>query len=224
MVKGAVPSREDYFRVLAACLPEETLVVTCLGNASYLWARLRDRPENFYVEDSMGLALPLALGLAVAQPRRKVVGVEGDGGLLMHLGALVTVGAVAPRNLTVLLIQNGVHAASGGQALTNPHLYLADLARSAGLRRADTVRSPEDFRGALLSTFRDDGPALLALITAPDPEVVEPPAPLNPVVVKQRFMDALGAPCYVPSTFGKGRFVEVGSPETTSGTRRPGHS
>jgi len=136
-VKGAVPSREDYFRVLAACLPEETLVVTCLGNASYLWARLRDRPENFYVEDSMGLALPLALGLAVAQPRRKVVGVEGDGGLLMHLGALVTVGAVAPRNLTVLLIQNGVHAASGGQALTNPDLDLAELARSAAFIQED---------------------------------------------------------------------------------------
>jgi len=212
VVTGATPSREEYFRVLAACLPDDTLVVTCLGNASYLWACLRDRPENFYVEDAMGLALPLALGLAVAQSRRRVVGVEGDGGLLMHLGALVTVGAVAPKNLTVLLIQNGVHAASGGQALTNPDLDLADLARSAGVRRAETVRSPEDFRRAFLSVFQGEGPALLALATAPDLEVVEPPAPLNPVVVKQRFMDALGAPRYIPSTFGKGRFVEVGSP------------
>ena len=217
MVTGGNPSREAYFRVLAACLPDDTLVVTCLGNASYLWACLRDRPENFYVEDAMGLALPLALGLAVAQSRRRVVGGEGDGGLLMHLGALVTVGAVAPKNLTVLLIQNGVHAASGGQALTNPDLDLADLARSAGVRRAETVRSPEDFRRALLSVFQDDGPALLALATAPDIEVVEPPVPLNPVVVKQRFMDALGAPRYIPSTFGKGRFVEVGSPPGGTG-------
>lgn len=221
---GAVPSREDYFRVLAACLPDDTLVVTCLGNASYLWARLRDRPENFYVEDAMGLALPLALGLAVAQPGRKVVGVEGDGGLLMHLGALVTVGAMAPKNLTVLLIQNGVHAASGGQALTNSHLDLADLARATGLRRAENVRTPEEFRPAFLSVFQDEGPALLALATEPDPEVVQPPYPLNPVVVKQRFMDALGAPRYVPSTFGEGRFVAMGSAEATSGTRRPGIS
>lgn len=114
------PTREAYYRVLAECLPDHARVVTSLGNASYLWACLRDRPENFYVEDAMGLALPVALGLAVAQPLRKVVAVEGDGALLMHLGVLVTVGAVAPRNLTVLLIQNGVHAASGGQPITNP--------------------------------------------------------------------------------------------------------
>jgi thiamine pyrophosphate-dependent acetolactate synthase large subunit-like protein len=208
-VTGAAPSREDYFRALAASLPDDTLVVTCLGNASYLWACLRDRPENFYVEDAMGLALPLALGLAVAQSRRQVVVVEGDGGLLMHLGALVTVGAVAPKNLTVLLIQNGVHAASGGQALTNPDLDLAALARSAGVRVADTVRSPEEFRRVFPAAFQGDGPALLALATAPDPEVVVPPAPLNPVVVKQRFMDALGAPRYIPSTFGQGRFVDA---------------
>jgi thiamine pyrophosphate-dependent acetolactate synthase large subunit-like protein len=219
VVTGAAPSREDYFRVLAACLPDDTLVVTCLGNASYLWARLRDRPENLYVEDAMGLALPLALGLAVAQPRRRVVAVEGDGGLLMHLGALVTVGAVAPKNLTVLLIQNGVHAASGGQALTNPDLDLAALARSAGLPQADTVRAPEALRRAVLAALQGDGPAFLALATAPDPDVVVPPAPLNPVVVKQRFMDALGAPRYIPSTFGEGRFVEA-----TPAPRRPGRA
>jgi thiamine pyrophosphate-dependent acetolactate synthase large subunit-like protein len=208
-VKDPTPSREDYYRALAESLAEDALVVTSLGNASYLWACLRDRPENFYVEDAMGLALPLALGLAVAQPRRKVVVTEGDGGLLMHLGALVTVGAVGPANLTILLIQNGVHAASGGQAVTNPHLDLADLARAAGLRQAENVRSVQEFRRTLPSMIQGEGPALLALVTEPDVEVVEPPYPLNPVVVKQRFMDALGVPRYVPTTFGKGRLVEA---------------
>ncbi|MFQ5692160.1 MAG: thiamine pyrophosphate-dependent enzyme [Nitrospinota bacterium] len=212
-MSGPVPTREDYYRALAECLPEDALVVTSLGNASYLWARLRDRPENFYVEDSMGLALPLALGLAVARPERGVVAVEGDGGLLMHLGALVTVGAVGPANLTVLLMQNGVHAASGGQPLTNPEIDLADLARSAGLKRTEGLASAEDFRSAFLSAFQGDGPSFLALAVEPDVEVVEPPYPLNPVVIKQRFMEALGVPRYVPSAFGKGRFVDVQSAE-----------
>jgi sulfopyruvate decarboxylase subunit beta len=57
----------------------------------------------------------LALGLAIAQPTRPMIVVEGDGALLMHMGSLVTVGAVNPANLTVLLIQNGVHAASGAK-------------------------------------------------------------------------------------------------------------
>ncbi|MFQ5913028.1 MAG: thiamine pyrophosphate-dependent enzyme [Nitrospinota bacterium] len=223
-MSAPVPTREDYYRVLAECLSDDALVVTSLGNASYLWACLRERPQNFYVEDAMGLALPLALGLAVAQPGRKVVGVEGDGGLLMHLGALVTVGAVAPRNLTVLLINNGVHAASGGQPLTNPTLDLADLGRSAGLRRAENVSSPGGFRDAFLSALEGEGPSLLALATEPDLEEVEPPSPFNPVVIKQRFMEAIGAPRYVPIAFGKGRLVDVESTEATSGTVRPGAS
>jgi thiamine pyrophosphate-dependent acetolactate synthase large subunit-like protein len=221
LVSKPVSTREDYYRVLADILPEEALVVTSLGNASYLWACLRDRPENFYVEDAMGLALPVALGLAAAQPDRKVVGVEGDGGLLMHLGTLVTVGAVAPKNLTVLLMQNGVHAASGGQALTNPNLDLADLARSAGWKHAENVSSSQDFEPVFLSAFAGEGPSLLALTLEPDIPVVEPPIPLNPIVIKQRFMEALGVPRYVSSAFGKGRLVEATSTEATSGRMPP---
>ena len=149
MVSNPRPSRADYYRVLADGLAKDALVVTALGNASYLWAAMHHRPENFYVEDAMGLALPLALGLAIAQPARRVVVVEGDGAVMMHMGALVTLGAVAPANLTVLLIQNGVHAASGGQVLTNPALDLAQLARSAGIGRAENVATPKAFAVAL---------------------------------------------------------------------------
>ncbi|MEN3288524.1 MAG: hypothetical protein V7634_2824, partial [Bradyrhizobium sp.] len=143
MVTNAHPTRTDYYHALAGNLPPQALVVTSLGNASYLWAKLHHAPENFYFEDAMGLALPLALGLAVAQAARPVIVVEGDGALLMHLGALVTVGSVNPPNLTVLVIQNGVHAASGGQALTNAALDLAQLARASGIARADNIATPE---------------------------------------------------------------------------------
>ena len=203
MVNTAQPSRADYYQVLANTLPKNALVVTSLGNASYLWAAMHHRPENFYVEDAMGLALPLALGLAVAQPDRPVVVVEGDGALLMHLGTLVTVGAVAPGNLTVLLIQNGVHAASGGQALTNANLDLAALARSAGIADAQNVATPKAFGSAMGAPA--DGARVLVLSTEPDPEVVRPPIAFDPVLTKHRFMSAIGAPRYVPTMFGGGR-------------------
>lgn len=197
----ARPAREAYYRVLAECIPAQTLVVTSLGNASYVWSNVCDRPENFYLEDAMGLALPLALGLAVSQPEKRVVAVEGDGGLLMHLGALVTVGSVAPRNLTVLLVHNNVHAASGGQPLTNTDLDFADLARSAGIGKAERVSSVEAFRTLLPPALEDEGPRVLVLATAPDVPPATPAFPLNPPVLKQRFMDALGAPRYVPAMF-----------------------
>jgi thiamine pyrophosphate-dependent acetolactate synthase large subunit-like protein len=153
----------------------------------------------------MGLALPLALGLAIAQPSRPVIVVEGDGALLMHMGALVTVGAMAPNNLTVLLIQNGVHAASGGQALTNAKLDLAMLARSAGITRAENVATPEAFAAAMTAAAGGAGARFLVLSTKPDPEVVRPPIAFDPVLTKHRFMSAIGAPRYVPTMFGGGR-------------------
>jgi thiamine pyrophosphate-dependent acetolactate synthase large subunit-like protein len=205
MVSGTRPSRADYYRVLAGTLPDDVLVVTALGNASYLWAAMRHAPENFYIEDAMGLALPLALGLAIAQPARRVVVVEGDGAVLMHMGALITLGAVAPSNLTVLLIQNGVHAASGGQVLTNPALDLAEIARSAGIGHAENVATPEAFDAALDVALAADGPQILVLSTEPDLDVVRPPIALDPILTKHRFMTAIGAPRYVPTMFGGGR-------------------
>lgn len=195
------PTREAYYRVLAECISEETLVVTSLGNASYVWSNVCDRPENFYLEDAMGLALPLALGLAVAQPRKRVVATEGDGGLMMHLGVLITLGSVAPKNLTVLLVNNNIHAASGGQPLTNTELDLADLARAAGIKRTENVGSLETFRGLLPSALTDEGPSVLVLATEPDVPPVTPAFPMNPPMIKQRFMDALGVPRYVPAMF-----------------------
>jgi sulfopyruvate decarboxylase subunit beta len=205
MVNAIRPSRADYYQVLADTLPQHALVVTALGNASYLWAAMHHRPENFYFEDAMGLALPLALGLAIAQPDRPVVVVEGDGALMMHMGALVTVGAVAPGNLTVLLIQNGVHAASGGQALTNANLDLAALARSVGIARAQNVTTPEALASAMGAVADSDGARFLVLSTKPDTEVVRPPIAFDPVVTKHRFMSAIKAPRYVPTMFGGGR-------------------
>ena len=205
MVKAARPSRADYYRALADSLPPQALVVTSLGNASYLWAALHHAPENFYLEDAMGLALPLALGLAIAQPTRPVIVVEGDGALLMHMGALVTVGAVNPANLTVLLIQNGVHAASGGQALTNAGLDLAQLARASGIARADNIAKPEALAARMRVRTARDGAECLVLATEPDLDVVRPPVALEPVLTKHRFMAAIGAPRYVPTLFGGGK-------------------
>jgi thiamine pyrophosphate-dependent acetolactate synthase large subunit-like protein len=204
-VSAARPTRTDYYRVLADHLPPQALVVTSLGNASYLWAALREAPENFYFEDAMGLALPLALGLAIARPERPVFVVEGDGGLLMHMGALVTVGAVNPANLTVLIIQNGVHAASGGQVLTNPGLDLAQLARASGIASSENIGKPQALADRLRSNAVRSGAECLVLATEPDLDVVRPPVAFDPVVIKRRLQAAIGAPRYVQTVFGGGK-------------------
>ena len=205
MVKATRPSRADYYKALADNLPAQALVVTSLGNASYLWAKLHHTAENFYFEDAMGLALPLALGLSIAQPRRPVIVVEGDGALLMHMGALVTVGAVNPANLTVLIVQNGVHAASGGQALTNAALDLAQLARASGIASSENIDRPEGLAEKMRASSARTGAQCLVLATEPDLDVVRPPVSLDPVETRHRFMTAIGAARYVQTLFGGGK-------------------
>ena len=197
-------TRRSYYEALRDALPERALVVTSLGNASYLWAAIHHMPENFYFEDAMGLTLPLALGLAIAQPNRSVIAFEGDGALLMHLGALVTIGAINPPNLTILLVQNGVHAASGGQALTNSNLDLANLAKAAGIAWADNLSDAKALGDAIRSGAKRQGVRFLVLDTEPDIEVVSPPISLDPVATKHRFMTAIEVPRYVPTLFGGG--------------------
>src|SRR3974390_2614707 len=90
-------------------LKREEAVVAGIGNANFdLWA-CGQRPQNFYMLGSMGLAIPIALGVAIAQPRRHVSALEGDGSLLMQLGCLTTVAMRAPKNLTMVVWDNGVY-------------------------------------------------------------------------------------------------------------------
>src|SRR5437764_15010206 len=96
-------------------LDEQTAVVAGIGNTNFdLWAAGR-RPANFYMLGSMGLAFPIALGVALAQPRRKVIALEGDGSLLMQLGVLATIATLQPKNLIIVVMDNAIYQITGSQ-------------------------------------------------------------------------------------------------------------
>ena len=110
-----VMNRFDLTKRLVGQLKHEEAVVGGIGNANFdLWMS-GQRPQNFYMLGSMGLAIPIAFGVAIAQPERHVVALEGDGSLLMQLGCLSTVAMQAPKNLTMVLWDNGIYQITGGQ-------------------------------------------------------------------------------------------------------------
>src|SRR5437868_156843 len=92
----------------------ETLVVTGLGSSSYD-AGVYDHPNTFYLWGAMGAAAMIGLGLALAQPARRVLVITGDGEMLMGLGSLATIGAHAPKNLTIAVMDNELYAETGMQ-------------------------------------------------------------------------------------------------------------
>ena len=108
-------NRAELTRRLVSKLHDEA-VVGGIGNTNFDLYAAGHRAQNFYMLGSMGLACPIALGVALAQPKRGVIALEGDGSILMALGCLATIGNVQPRNLTIIIWDNGIYQITGKQA------------------------------------------------------------------------------------------------------------
>src|SRR5438105_14602602 len=120
-----IMNRFDLTSRLIGKLKNEEAVIGGIGNTNFdLWAA-GHRPQNFYMLGSMGLAFPIALGVALAQPKRHVFALEGDGSLLMQLGSLSTIATLAPKNLTMVVMDNGIYQITGAQP--TPAAAVADL-------------------------------------------------------------------------------------------------
>src|SRR5450759_2886705 len=143
-----VMNRFDLTKRLVSQLSHEEAVVAGIGNANFdLWAS-GQRPQNFYMLGSMGLAIPIALGVAIAQPHRHVVALEGDGSLLMQLGCLATVAMRAPKNLTIVVWDNGIYQITGSQPTASASTAeLMASARCAGISNSGWAARDRDQRG-----------------------------------------------------------------------------
>jgi thiamine pyrophosphate-dependent acetolactate synthase large subunit-like protein len=163
---GIQLTEADVFRILLDTSVDEAIVVAN-GYLSREAFSCRDSSTNFYMLGSMGLALSIGLGVALAQPRRRVVVIDGDGNLLMSLGTLTTVGYMGPPNLMHVVIDNQQYASTGGQGSISGSVRMAALALAAGYRTASEVND----QAALFRTLEDmrakDGPSFLrALVSA----------------------------------------------------------
>lgn len=156
--------------------------------------RAADRPRNFYMQGSMGHALSLGLGTALARPDLPVMVVDGDGSALMHLGSAVTAGALAPARLTHVVLDNGCYASTGAQP-TMSTLSWADFGAAAGYRATRVCDSAAALHEAMTAVRSGRGPSLVVARISPDAEGVRPPARVtsaqSPAELRTTFMNAL---------------------------------
>ena len=186
-----VMNRADVTRRLVARLKNEEAVVAGIGHTNFdLWAS-GQRPQNFYMLGSMGLAPSIALGVAIAQPKRRVFCLEGDGSMIMHLGSLGTIAMVAPRNLAIVLLDNGIYQITGGQKTHTSHCTdLVGIAAASGIERAEWARDEAHLEAWVDRALAEDGPWLIGVRTdnAPPAGVTD----RDPVRIRERFMVGLG--------------------------------
>jgi len=187
----------DRRTAVAALLHERgnLLVVSGLGSPSYDVHAAGDSDANFYLWGAMGGAALAGLGLAQAQPRRRILVITGDGEQLMGLGGLATIGVARPRNLTIAVLDNGRFGETGMQeSHTARGIDLAQVAAACGFVEARVVAdmaAVKAARAALLEPAA--GPQFILLKVGPE----NPPRSLPPrdaVHLKNRFRAHLGLP------------------------------
>jgi phosphonopyruvate decarboxylase len=187
----AVPtraSRREALREVVARTPVgSTAVLASTGFCGRELYAIEDRSNHFYMVGSMGCVVPLGLGLALARPDLHVVVLDGDGAALMRMGAFATVGAYGPSNLSHLLLDNGVHDSTGGQATVSANVSFAEVAAACGY--ASSLDTDDLGRIAeWLESPPVDGARFARLLTRPGSPADLPRPSITPVDVKRRLM------------------------------------
>lgn len=164
--------RESAIRDVMAFAGDAAMVVATTGKIARELHELRaaaglDGASDFLCIGNMGHASHLALGLALAKPQRRVVCLDGDGAVLMHMGALATIGSRAPKNLVHVVLNNGVHDSVGGQPTVGRTVDFAAMASACGYAVAKKIVSADSLAGGLAESAQVEGPIFLDVDVRP---------------------------------------------------------
>jgi thiamine pyrophosphate-dependent acetolactate synthase large subunit-like protein len=139
----------------------DAVVVHANGYIARSSFNVEDRPGNFYMIGSMGLASSIALGVALSRPDVRTVIYDGDGNLLMNLGSTAMIGAAQPHNLIHVVFDNGVYASTGNQPAVSQNVALERVASAVGYKSSERVATADALRAAFASALEVGGPAFI---------------------------------------------------------------
>ena len=188
---GALPSRHDTLaRVIAHSPTDASVVVASTGFCGRELYAIDDRENQLYFVGSMGCVSAFALGVALARPDLRVIAVDGDGAALMRMGNFATLGAYGPANLVHVLLDNGAHESTGGQATVSGTVDFATIAAASGYAAALDTDDLDAF-DAFLRASDLDGPRFARVAIRRGTPADLPRPSIAPVDVKARLMKHL---------------------------------
>jgi phosphonopyruvate decarboxylase len=179
-------TRQAALRAVVERTGENTAVLASTGFCGRELYAIADRANYLYMVGSMGCVVPLALGLALTRPDLDVLALDGDGAALMRMGAFATVGAYAPKNLSHLLLDNGVHDSTGGQATVSASVDFAAIAAACGYADATQFMTLPGLNAWLGE--RRSGARFARFLIVPGSTDNLPRPAVTPAQVKNRFM------------------------------------
>ena len=167
-VNDLTMSREEAIQTVAAALGEKDCIVSTTGMISrelfeYRAAMNQGHERDFLTVGSMGHASQIALGIALAQPDRRVWCFDGDGAAIMHMGSMAIVANKAPKNYVHVVFNNGAHDSVGGQPTVGLKIDLPAVAKAVGYKATYSVDSKAELESVLTKVNSFDSPALLEI-------------------------------------------------------------
>ncbi|NQU26842.1 MAG: phosphonopyruvate decarboxylase [Candidatus Marinimicrobia bacterium] len=186
-------TREEALEVILADLPDDAIIVSTTGKTSreiFEIRAARSEPHNkdFLTVGSMGHCSSIALGIALAQPDRKIFCIDGDGALIMHMGGLATIGKLQPNNFYHILINNRVHESVGGQKTAAEIIDIPGLVKSNGYKTVLSCSDKDQLITNLERFIQEAGPAFLDLLVKPGSRANLGRPTVTPVENKTAFM------------------------------------
>lgn len=160
--------REEALEAIVGALGSRDVVVSTTGKASRELFEIRERTgqghgADFLTVGSMGHCSQVAMGIALGNADRRVVCIDGDGAVIMHMGALAIMGSRALENLKHIVLNNGAHESVGGQPTVGNEIDIPGIARACGYRRTRCIASKEEIGAAVTALMREPGPSLLEI-------------------------------------------------------------
>ena len=184
--------RDECFAALAAVRGDAIVIGTY--TSAFEWERIAPSPLNLPATGAMGQASSHGLGLALGLPEQRVFVLDGDGGLLMNLGTLVTIANAKPKNLFHFLCENGTYEANGSHPLPGGNIDFAGFARTAGYEHVYEFDEVTAFTTALPDVLAQEGPVFITLKIVPGPvPVTYDYGWMHGDATRERFQTALDA-------------------------------
>lgn len=160
--------REEAMKCVVGSIPTDSIIVSTTGKLSRELYEYRDElnqshESDFLTVGSMGHSTSIALGIALAQPDRKVFCFDGDGAFIMHMGSISNIGHLAPRNYIHIVFNNGAHESVGGQPTLGFGIDIPSVAKACGYSHVWSVSNKEDIISTLRSAQNQNGPTLIEI-------------------------------------------------------------
>ena len=180
--------RKEAIKIVAEKISDNP-IISANGYLSRDLYEIWDKPSNFYMIGSMGLASSIGLGVALKNPRKRIFVFDGDGNILMNLGSLVTIGSLKPKNFVHIIFDNASHESTGGQPTNSKSVKIKKIAESTNYQVYETD-TEKRLRTILCNLKNKSGPIMI-IIKIKTKKIVSQRISHSPVYIKTRFMNSI---------------------------------